>query len=171
MCRRPARELGPRSASGGVGSRRTAAAACWTTSVCPGASRSVADEDHTRNGTTPLFAALNIATGEVIGECDRRHRFVEFRKFLSMVDRSVSEKFEVDLVLDNCGTLKTVMNHKWLLLRPRYHLHFEPTSASWMNQVGRWFAAGPYHLRGTGPWIVARSALPLRTFKMERLGD
>ena len=65
---------------------------------------------------------------------------MEFKKFLALIDKSVPEEFEVHLVLDNYGTHKTAMIHNWLLRRPRYHLHFTPTSASWINQVERWFA-------------------------------
>ena len=96
--------------------------------------------DYKRNGTTSLFAALNLATGEVLGKCYRRHRSVEFKKFLARIDKSVPEELEVHLVLDNYGTHKTTMIHNWLLRRPRYQLHFTPTSASWINQVERWFA-------------------------------
>jgi transposase len=96
--------------------------------------------DYKRHGTTSLFAALNTATGEVIGTCYRRHRSVEFRKFLDVIDSRVPEGFEVHLILDNYGTHKTALIHQWLLKRPRFHLHFTPTSASWLNLVERWFA-------------------------------
>ena len=96
--------------------------------------------DYKRNGTTSLFAALDIATGEVIGRCYPRHRSVEFRKFLTVIEKTVPKELDVHLVLDNYGTHRTAMIHKWLLRHPRYHLHFTPTSASWINQVERWFA-------------------------------
>ncbi len=96
--------------------------------------------DYRRNGTTSLFAALDVATGEVIGKCYRRHRSAEFRKFLAIIDKAVPKDFDVHLVLDNYGTHKTAMIHNWLARRPRFHLHFTPTSASWLNQVERWFA-------------------------------
>ena len=96
--------------------------------------------DYKRNGTTSLFAALNTATGEVIGKCYRRHRSVEFKKFLAVIDKAVPAELEIHLVLDNYGTHKTAMIHNWLARRPRYHLHFTPTSSSWINQVERWFA-------------------------------
>ena len=96
--------------------------------------------DDRRHGTTSLFAALDVATGEVIGKCYRRHRSAEFRKFLAVVDKAVPKDFDVHLVLDNYGTHKTAMIHNWLARRPRFHLHFTPTSASWLNQVERWFA-------------------------------
>ena len=96
--------------------------------------------DYRRNGTTSLFAALDIATGTVIGKCYRRHRSVEFRKFLAIIDKAVPKDLDVHLVLDNYGTHKTALIHNWLARRPRFHLHFTPTSASWINQVERWFA-------------------------------
>lgn len=96
--------------------------------------------DYRRAGTTSLFAALDTATGKVIGKCFRRHRSVEFRRFLDVVDRSVPEGVDVHLVLDNYGTHKTALIHRWLVKRPRFHLHFTPTSASWLNLVERWFA-------------------------------
>src|SRR6202049_419128 len=96
--------------------------------------------DYQRHGTTSLFAALNIATGKVIGECHRRHRSVEFRKFLETVDAAVPKSMDVHLILDNYGTHKTLTIRRWLVRHPRYHVHFTPTSASWINLVGRWFA-------------------------------
>ena len=96
--------------------------------------------DYKRNGTTSLFAALNTATGEVIGRCYRRHRAVEFKKFLAIIDKAVPEELEVHLILDNYGTHKTAMIHNWLARRERFHLHFTPTSSSWINLVERWFA-------------------------------
>jgi transposase len=97
--------------------------------------------DYTRYGTTSLFAALDVKTGEVIGECHRRHRAVEFRKFLDTIDGAVPMDLDVHMILDNYGTHKTPMIQRWLAKRPRYHLHFTPTSASWINMVERWFAA------------------------------
>ena len=96
--------------------------------------------DYKRNGTTSLFAALNTATGEVIGKCFRRHRAVELKRFVAVIDKAVPADLDVHLVLDNYGTYKTAMIHNWLARRPRYHLHFTPTSASWINQIERWFA-------------------------------
>ena len=96
--------------------------------------------DYKRNGVTSLFAALNIATGEVIGQCYRKHRSLEFKKFLALIDRAVPPELDIHLVLDNYGTHKTALIHNWLARRPRFHLHFTPTSASWLNQVERWFA-------------------------------
>jgi transposase len=96
--------------------------------------------DYFRHGTTSLFAALDIATGKVIGQCFDKHRSQEFRKFLDLIDQSIPTEFEVHLVLDNYATHKTDLIKRWLLKRPRYHLHFTPTHASWLNQVERWFA-------------------------------
>ena len=96
--------------------------------------------DYKRNGTTSLFAALDIATGEVIGRCYPRHRSVEFRKFLTVIEKRVPKELDIHLVLDNYGTHRTAMLHKWLLRHPRFHLRFTPTSASWLNQIERWFA-------------------------------
>lgn len=95
--------------------------------------------DYKRHGTTSLFAALDTATGRVTGKCFQRHRSVEFRKFLDLIDREVPEELDVHLVLDNYGTHKTALIHRWLAKRPRFHLHFTPTSASWLNLVERWF--------------------------------
>jgi transposase len=97
--------------------------------------------DYQRHGTTSLFAALDVKTGSVMGECHRRHRSVEFRKFLDTIDGNVPESLDVHLILDNYGTHKTTMIRHWLAKRPRFHVHFTPTSASWINLVERWFAA------------------------------
>src|SRR4051794_25893897 len=96
--------------------------------------------DYKRHGTTSLFAALDVKAGAVIGECHRRHRSSEFRKFLDTIDQSVPASLDVHLVLDNYGTHKTATIRAWLMKRPRFHVHFTPTSASWINLVERWFA-------------------------------
>ena len=96
--------------------------------------------DYRRHGTTSLFAALDIATGRVIGHCYQRHRAVEFRKFLAQVEQAVPADLDIHLVLDNYATHKAPPVKAWLARHPRYHLHFTPTSASWLNQVERWFA-------------------------------
>jgi transposase len=96
--------------------------------------------DYKRHGTTSLFAALDIKTGAVIGECHRRHRSSEFRKFLDTIDQSVPANLDVHLIFDNYGTHKTAVIRSWLAKRPRFHVHFTPTSASWINLVERWFA-------------------------------
>ena len=92
--------------------------------------------DYQRHGTTSLFAALDIATGHVIGRCYQRHRAVEFRKFLTQVEQAVPADLDIHLVLDNYATHKAPPVKAW----PARHLHFTPTSASWLNQVERWFA-------------------------------
>jgi transposase len=97
--------------------------------------------DYTRHGTTSLFAALDTKTGTVIGQLHRRHRSVEFRKFLDTIDAAVPADLDVHLILDNYGTHKTALIRRWLAKRPRFHVHFTPTSASWLNLVERWFAA------------------------------
>lgn len=97
--------------------------------------------DYMRHGTTSLFAALNVKTGTVIGECHRRHRSLEFRKFLDTLDESVPSSLDLHVILDHYSTHKTPMIRRWLAKRPRYHLHFTPTHASWLNLVERWFAA------------------------------
>lgn len=94
--------------------------------------------DYKRNGTTTLFAAINVATGEVIGNCHPRHRHQEFLKFLRQLDKEVSGK-ELHLVLDNYGTHKHERVQRWLRRHRRFHLHFTPTGASWMNMVEIWF--------------------------------
>lgn len=95
--------------------------------------------DYVRHGTTSLFAALDVATGKVIAEIHRRHRAEEFRKFLDTVDLNVPAQFDVHLILDNLSTHKTPAIKRWFARRPRFHLHFTPTSASWINLVERWF--------------------------------
>jgi transposase len=80
-----------------------------------------------------------VATGKVIGRCHRQHRSVEFRKFLDLIESSVPADLDVHLILDNYATHKTPLIHRWLAKRPRFHLHFTPTSGSWLNGVERWF--------------------------------
>jgi transposase len=96
--------------------------------------------DYARHGTTSLFAALNTRTGALIGQTQRRHRSVEFRNFLDTIENNVPAELDVHLILDNYGTHKTQLIRDWLVKRPRFHLHFTPTSASWLNLVERWFA-------------------------------
>ena len=95
--------------------------------------------DYVRHGTTSLFAALDIKSGKVIGECHRRHRAKEFRQFLQTVDANVPAELAIHLILDNYGTHKTPAIRRWLASHPRFHTHFTPTSASWLNLVERWF--------------------------------
>src|SRR6059036_3398450 len=96
--------------------------------------------DYTRHGTTSLFAALNVKTGKVIGEFHHRHRAAEFRGFLDTIEAAVPPALDVHVILDNYGTHKTPLIHRWLVRHPRYHVHFTPTGASWINLVERWFA-------------------------------
>ena len=102
-----------------------------------------ATHDYTRHGTTSLFAALDVATGAVIGKCHRRHRHQEFLRFLDHVDAILPREpgVAIHIVLDNYGTHKTPAVKRWFLRHTEYHLHFTPTSASWLNQVERFFAA------------------------------
>ena len=96
--------------------------------------------DYERHGTTSLFAALDIATGKVIGQCHRRHRHQEFLRFLDRIESEVPAEMQIHLVMDNYATHKTPKVAAWFKRHPRYSLHFTPTSASWLNQVERWFA-------------------------------
>ncbi len=98
-----------------------------------------ATHSYVRNGITTLFAAFDIADGTVIGELHRQHRATEFKKFLITIDKTVSADLGIHLVCDNYGTHKTPAVKAWLARHPRFHLHFTPTSSSWINQVERWF--------------------------------
>jgi len=93
-----------------------------------------------RHGTTSLFAALNVKSGAVLGQCHRRHRAIEFRKFLGQIEAAVPAQCQAHLILDNYGTHKAPRIRRWLAQHPRFHLHFTPTGASWINLVERWFA-------------------------------
>lgn len=110
--------------------------------VLPMMPASTEKQTHTyvRHGTTSLFAALDIATGRVIGKCRRRHRSSEFVQFLQQIDKSVPLELDVHVILDNLQTHKTPAAHRWFLRHPRFHVHFTPTYSSWLNQVERWFA-------------------------------
>ena len=99
-----------------------------------------ATHDYERNGTTSLYAALNIQSGEVIGSLHQRHRALEFLKFLKTIDQNVPTDLDVHLVLDNASSHKTPNVKRWLHQHPRFHLHFTPTSSSWINLVERWFS-------------------------------
>jgi transposase len=116
--------------------------------------------DYRRHGTLDLFAALDAKTGAVIGQCRPRHRAQEFRAFLDEIDRGVPPDLEVHLVLDNLRTHKTGLIRDWLAKRPRYRLHFTPTSASWLNLVEGWFALLTLRQirRGVFPTIEALEA-------------
>ena len=95
--------------------------------------------DYARHGITSLFAAFNIADGTVITELHRRHRAVEFKKFLVAIDKAVPAELDVHLICDNLATHKTPAINDWLAKHPRFHRHFTPTGSSWINQVERWF--------------------------------
>ena len=96
--------------------------------------------DYQRHGTTTLFAALNILEGTIIADCQPRHRHQEFLRFLERIDATVDKRWDIHMVLDNYGTHKHPEVKRWLAERPRYHVHFTPTSSSWLNQIERWFA-------------------------------
>jgi transposase len=110
-----------------------------TLPILPGTPARRAHDD-VRHGTASLFAALDLASGQVISQLHRRHRHQEFLRFLKQIDASVPAGLELHLVCDNYATHKTPAIKTWLLRHPRYHLHFTPTSASWLNLVERWFA-------------------------------
>jgi transposase len=95
--------------------------------------------DYKRHGITSLFAALNVATGHIIGKCLPRHRAREFRRFLDLVERNVPDDLDIHLIIDNASTHKTRLIRNWFAKRPRWHVHFTPTSASWINQIERFF--------------------------------
>ena len=95
--------------------------------------------DYARSGTTTLFAALDVASGTVIGSLHRRHRAIEFKKFLTKIDTEVPAHLDLHLICDNLKTHKTPSVQAWLRAHPRFHMHFTPTSSSWLNQVERWF--------------------------------
>jgi putative transposase len=95
--------------------------------------------DYIRHGTTTLFAGLDIASGQVLAQCKPRHRHQEFLQFLKLIDESVPAELDIHLVMDNYSTHKHAKVKRWLATRPRYHVHFTPTYASWLNQVEIWF--------------------------------
>jgi transposase len=95
--------------------------------------------DYKRNGTTTLFAALNIANGEVYGQCEQKHRHQEWLKFLVNIDETVPQEKEIHIICDNYATHKHAKVKSWLELHPRFHVHFTPTSSSWLNMVERFF--------------------------------
>jgi transposase len=99
-----------------------------------------ATHDYKRSGTSSLYAALNLTTGQVIGRLHSRHRAIEFKQFLHTLDREIPAELDVHVVLDNSSTHKTPAIQKWLTAHPRFVLHFTPTSSSWLNLVERWFA-------------------------------
>jgi transposase len=107
--------------------------------MIPGTPERGSHEDH-RHGTIDLFAALNTATGQVLGKLSDRHRAVDFRDFLEVIDVQTDPGLEVHLICDNLSTHKAPAVQRWLVAHPRFHLHFTPTYSSWLNEVERWFA-------------------------------
>jgi transposase len=101
--------------------------------------------DYVRHGTTTLFAALDIANGTVLAQCKKRHRHQEFLAFLRHIDANVPKHLDVHLIVDNYATHKHAKVKTWLARRPRFHVHFTPTYASWINQVERWFGVITQH--------------------------
>ena len=99
----------------------------------------VRTHDYVRHGITTLFAALNVATGEITGSIHRRHRTIEFKKFLTKLDKDTPADLDVHLICDNYVTHESPAVAKWLAEHPRFHMHFTPTYSSWLNQVERWF--------------------------------
>ena len=95
--------------------------------------------DYKRNGTTDLFAALNVVTGKVLTQMTGQHRAIEFRKFLNLIDREVPKELDVHVILDNLSVHKAPEIQRWLVRHPRFKFHFTPTYSSWMNLVERWF--------------------------------
>jgi len=129
--------------------------------------------DYVRHGTTSLFAAFDIASGEVITSIHRRHRSVEFKKFLNKIDAEVPAELDVHLICDNYGTHKTEAIKAWLAARPRFHMHYIPTYTSWLNQVERLFGLITQDLLRRGDhrsvkdlekdllaWVAARNENP-----------
>src|SRR3954465_15846169 len=116
-----------------------------------------ATHDYKRHGTSSLYAALDLASGKVIGRLHARHRAIEFHKFLQAIDREVPAHLDVHLVLNNSSTHKTPKIKRWLAKHPRFVLHFTPTSSSWLNLVERWFAELTTKLlrRGAHPSVRA----------------
>jgi transposase len=118
--------------------------------------------DYKRHGTTSLFAALEVKTGQVLGQLRRRHRAIEFRAFLTTLDAQVRADLDVHVIMDNYGTHKTAAVRRWFARHPRFHPHFTPTYASWINLVERWFAALETHQlrRGVHPSVrILESAI------------
>jgi transposase len=124
--------------------------------------------DYKRHGTTTLFAALDVATGRVIGQCMKRHRHQEWLRFLRAIDRSTPKALDVHLIADNYATHKHPTVKAWLKRHPRFHMHFTPTSASWLNQVERFFGLITEHRIRRG---VFRSVAELEAAIQEYLDN
>gem|GEM_PF-1520290 len=120
--------------------------------------------DYKRNGMIDLYAALNLATGEVTHQLTPQHRAIEFKKFLQLIDKSVPKELDVHIVIDNHSTHKTPAIKKWLLAHPRFHIHFTPTSSSWLNLVWVGSPRSPRSGSGEEPIAASRnSPTPSRT--------
>src|SRR5258708_37331075 len=120
---------------------------------------------YVRHGTTSLFAALDVASGFVIGKCYKRHRAAEFLNFLKEIDAQIPEGLDIHIVMDNYATHKTPKIKAWLARRPHYHVHFTPTSAAWINQLERWFAELPRkRLQRGGHTSVRQLEADIRAF-------
>ena len=133
--------------------------------------------DYKRHGTTSLFAAFDVASGHVLGQLHHRHRSREFRRFLDTIERNVPAELDVHLILDNYGTHKTHRIRRWLAKRPRFHLHFTPTSASWLNLVERWFAeltenrSGAASTAAHASWNTLSAASSITTTRTRNLSS
>src|SRR3990172_3276048 len=130
-----------------------------------------ATHDYKRNGTTTLFAALNVLEGKVIGECMPRHRHQEFLKFLRQIDREFPKQVELHLILDNYGTHKHDNVKRWLARHRRFHLHFTPTSSSWLNLVERWIRELSYKLIRRGTFHSVKDLITAITDFLEMHND
>ena len=118
--------------------------------------------DYKRHGTLTLFAALDVKVGKVIAQCFPRHRAREFRRFLDTVERNVPADLDIHLVIDNAGSHKTKLIRDWFAKRSRWHIHFTPTSASWINQVERFFAVLTEKQIRRGVHCSSRASSPRR---------
>ena len=107
--------------------------------LAPGAAERGTPE-YDRNGTTTLFAALDVVTGKVITQMHKRHRAIEYKKFLQLIDKSVDKGLDVHIIVDNYATHKAPLIKRWLATHPRFHQHFIPTHSSWLNMVEQWFS-------------------------------
>jgi transposase len=127
--------------------------------------------DYRRNGTTDLFAAMDIVEGRIIGECHKRHRAREFLAFLRTLDRSTPPELDLHLVLDNLSTHKTPEVKRWVLRHPRFHFHFVPTGSSWLNQVERWFNDLTYRRIRRGTFRSERELIDMLKLYIARYNE
>jgi transposase len=127
--------------------------------------------DDRRNGTTDLFAALDVVEGRIIGECHKRHRAREFLAFLRTLDRSTPRELDLHLVLDNLSTHKTPEVKRWVLRHPRFHFHFVPTGSSWLNQAERWFNDLTHRQIRRGTFRSERELIEMLKLYIERYNE